>query len=69
MPEKSWKELFSRSLEESGYSLEEVQRIFLLDMQATKFFHFDDLMPQSLELEDIERDAKEIRYYWSSNSG
>jgi transposase len=68
MPKKNWKELISRTLEENGYCSVEAQNVFLLEMKALKYFKFEDVMPQCLELENIERDEKEIRYYWKSNS-
>jgi len=68
MSNKNWKELFSRSLEQDGFNSEEVQRIFLIDMKATKFFYFEDVIPKCMELENIEREEREIRYYWRSHS-
>jgi hypothetical protein len=55
-------------LEEGGFHSDEAEKILLLGMKAIRFFQFDDLMPQCLELENIERDECEIHYYWSSNS-
>jgi len=69
MSTKSIKELIGASLEQNGYSSEEAQRIFLLEMKATKYFRFEDLIPECFELENIELDDKAIRYYWSSRSG
>jgi len=68
MPIKNWKELFNESIINQGYNSEEAMRIFLIEMAATKYFLFGNVMPECLELENIERDGKEIRYYWSSKS-
>ena len=68
MQKKSWKELLCGSLEENGYASAEAQDMLLLELKALKYFQFEDVMPESLELENIERDEKEIRYYWRSNS-
>jgi len=65
---KSLKELLCDSLEQSGYNSEEAQRIFLLEMKATKYFKFEGVIPERLELENIELDEKAMRYYWSSHS-
>ena len=52
MSNKNWKELFSRSLEQDGFNSEEVQRIFLIDMKATKFFRPVQLVKQSFLSQD-----------------
>jgi len=68
MTEKSWRKLIFCSLEEQGYSSAEAQMLFLLEMEATKYFYFENMIPQCLQLENIERDEKGIHYYWKSNS-
>ena len=68
MNKKNWKELLLDSLIEQGYNADEAGVIFLLEMKATKFFQFENVIPECLALENIERTGKEIRYYWSSNS-
>jgi transposase len=68
MTKKSWKELLSGSLERIGYDSIEAHGIFLLEMELLKYFQFEGVMPECLKLENVERDEKEIRYYWKSNS-
>ena len=69
MFEKSWEKLLCESLMDQGYSSDEARAMFLIEMKARKFFQFENVIPECLELENIERNDKEIRYYWSSNSG
>ena len=68
MFEKSWKKLLYESLMDQGYSSDEARAMFLIEMKARKYFQFENVIPECLELENIERNDKEIRYYWSSNS-
>ena len=68
MPTKSLKDLIGESLQQNGYDSEEAQRIFLLEMKAAKFFWFENIIPECMEMENIELDEKAIRYYWSSHS-
>ena len=68
MLKKNMKELIGNSLEEKGYGSEEAQRIFLLEMKAMKYFKFETVIPDCMELENMELDEKAIRYYWSSRS-
>ena len=65
---KSWKALMSGSLEKCGYCSAEAQEILLLEMEAVKFFKFEDVIPEFLKMENIERSEAEIIYYWSSKS-
>ena len=68
MIRKNMRELICQSLELNGYDPEEAQRIFLLEMGAVRYFQFEGVMPACIDLENIERDEKAIRYYWSSHS-
>jgi hypothetical protein len=65
---KNLKELIGASLHENGYDSEEAQRVFLLEMKAMKFFRFEGIIPECMELENVEQDEKAVRYYWSSRS-
>ncbi len=38
-------------------------------MELRAFFEFGGIVPDCLSLQNIERDNKEIRYYWESHSG
>jgi len=68
MPKKSWQELISATLGGNGYGSDEAQNILLLELKALRYFQFEDVMPECLELENIERNEEEIRYYWKSKS-
>ena len=68
MLKKSLREIIFASLDRNGYCTEEAQRLFLLEMQAIKFFQFENVIPSCMELENIERDEKAISYYWNSRS-
>ena len=65
---KNMQEVISKSFGQNGFSEEEAQRSFVLMMEATKYFHFEDVIPICMRLENIERDDKAIHYYWSSQS-
>jgi len=60
--------MISNILEGSGFNSTEAQDIFLLEMKALKYFQFEGVLPECLELENIERNENEIHYYWKSNS-
>ena len=50
MSDKSMKEIVGKSLEQNGYSAKEAQRIFLIQMEATKYFQFETVIPMSMKL-------------------
>ena len=64
----NWKNIFNEKLNSNGFDQEEIARIYRLEMELRKFFDFDGLIPVSLGLENIERNDKEIVYYWRSTS-
>jgi transposase len=65
---KNMQELIGKSFERNGYSEEDTQRLFLLIMEATKYFQFEGIIPSCMKLENIERDEEAIRYHWRSQS-
>jgi hypothetical protein len=68
MVKKIWKDVLGSRLADNGYSPDEAQTLIMLEMQAIKYFNFENMIPQALELEDIERDEKAIHYFWRSRS-
>ena len=68
MSKKNFKELLGQSLGLNGYNTAEAQRILLLELEAIKYFQFEDVIPACMKLENIERGERSITYYWSSCS-
>jgi C4-type Zn-finger protein len=64
----SWKDVLINQLIKGGFSKEESQLVYLVEMEARKFFDFDGIVPSCLMLQNIEQDKKEIQYFWESNS-
>jgi hypothetical protein len=63
-----WEDVFTRAYSEYGYELEEIAAIYRIEMDARAFFDYGGIVPDCLKLQGIEKDAKEIRYYWNSCS-
>lgn len=64
----SWRDLFQGKLTDNGFGTDEVQTIYRLEMDARAFFDFGDIMPEWMQLQNIERDSKEMRFTWASSS-
>ncbi|WP_028306877.1 transposase [Desulfitibacter alkalitolerans] len=64
----SWKDVLINRLIKGGFSKEESHSVYLVEMEARKFFDFDGIVPSSLMLQNIEQDKKEMQYFWESNS-
>ncbi|MBS4020884.1 MAG: hypothetical protein KGZ79_00480, partial [Dethiobacter sp.] len=64
----SWKDVLINQLIKSGFSKEESHSVYLVEMEARKYFDFDGIVPSCLMLQNIEQDEKEIRYFWESKS-
>ncbi|MBA1337205.1 MAG: hypothetical protein HPY66_0363 [Firmicutes bacterium] len=68
---KNWKELFYKNYSENGYSQEEIEELYIYDMELQAYFDFSEIMPRCLKLQNKIRDegeCREIRYYWKSHS-
>jgi hypothetical protein len=65
---KNMRDLISSSLGQSGLSKDDVERSFVLMMEATKYFHFEGVIPECMQLENIEQDDEAIHYHWKSES-
>lgn len=68
MCKKDWYSVFSTALQRENFTLEGIQQIYKLEMQARTFFDFADIVPDYITLQNIERDSKRIQYYWESGS-
>lgn len=69
MSEKlSWKDVLINRLIKGGFSKEESQTAYLIEMEARKFFDFDGVVPSCLTLQNIVQDQTEIQYFWESES-
>ena len=64
----NWSELFQGKLYDSGYSADDVYKIYYLEMEGRAFFEFGDIMPEWIQLQNIERGNKEMRFIWASRS-
>jgi hypothetical protein len=68
---KNWKDSFYKKLSENGYDQEEIEVLYVFDMELQAYFDFSDIMPKCLKLQNKIRDeskSREIRYYWKSHS-
>jgi len=65
---KNWKELFVEKHARLDYGPEEIQELYLISMELQSYFFYGDILPNSLTLENIEKNNKEIHYFWRSNS-
>ena len=69
--EKNWKDLFFKKLSDKGYSPDEIEALYVYNMELEAFFDFSDIMPGCMTLENKIRNegkAREIRLYWRSHS-
>jgi hypothetical protein len=69
--EKNWKNLFFKKYEDEGYSQEEIELLYICDMELQAYFDFSEIMPSSLKLQNKTRDevkSKQLRLYWKSHS-
>jgi hypothetical protein len=64
----NWKDVLINQLIKGGFSKEESQMVYLIEMEARKFFDFDGIVPGCLKLQNIEQDEVAIKYFWKSNS-
>lgn len=64
----SWKAVLIEHLMENGLTEAEAQSVYLIEMEAKRFFDFSGIMPDCLVLQNIEQDSTQIRYFWTSNS-
>jgi hypothetical protein len=68
MEKLAWRNAFSGTLQEHGYSIKETQSILKIELAIRRYFDFRDDIPECLILEDIEKDDINTYYYWSSMS-
>ena len=64
----NWKNVFVDRMIQEGISPEESQKIYLIEMRARSFFDFNGIVPDCLLLQNIEKDAEMVSYYWDSRS-
>jgi transposase len=64
----NWRELFQGKLLDNGFRIDDVHTIYRIEMDARAFFDFGDIMPEWMQLQNIERDGVEIRFTWASRS-
>lgn len=64
----NWKDLYAKKYSENGFSPDEIVVIYRIEMELRAFFDFGEIMPGCMKLQNIEKDEKELRYYWKSDS-
>jgi len=64
----NWGDLFQGKLLDNGFNVDDVQTIYRIEMDVRAFFDFGDIMPEWMQLQNIERSGKEIRFKWISRS-
>lgn len=65
---RNWRDIFTERYSENGFNQETIAVIYRIEMEMRAFFEFGGIVPDCLSLQNIERDDKEIRYYWESHS-
>ena len=68
MSKLDWHSVLSAALHREQFSQVEIQQIYRIEMEARTFFDFGGIVPDFLLLQNIDRDNKEIHYYWASRS-
>jgi hypothetical protein len=63
-----WEDVFTRAYTEKGFEQGDIAIIYRIEMDARAFFDFGGIVPDCLSLQNIEKDGKEIRYFWDSCS-
>lgn len=69
--EKNWKNLFYKKYDDEGYSQDEIESLYIMDMELQAFFDFSEIMPSCLKLQNKTRDevkSKQLRFFWRSHS-
>ena len=64
----NWRDIFQGKLSDNGFGLDEVHTIYRIEMDARAFFDFREIMPEWMQMQNIERDSKEMRFTWASRS-
>ena len=67
MPIRDWAGVFASTLAQV-FRPDSIQQIYRLEMQARTLFEWEGIVPPFLVLQNIEREDREIRYYWISRS-
>jgi len=71
LTKKNWKDLYYKKHSENGYNQEEIEELYIYDMELQAFFDFGDIMPGCMKLQNKIRDegkSREIKFYWKSHS-
>jgi hypothetical protein len=68
MEKLDWFSVLSAALHREHFSQTEIEQIYRIEMEARTFFDFGGVVPEFLLLQNIDRDHKEIEYYWESRS-
>lgn len=69
--EKNWRDLYFKKYSDNGYSQEEIEELYIYDMELQAFFDFSNIMPSCLKLQNKIRDevkTKRLIFYWESHS-
>jgi hypothetical protein len=64
----NWKDLYTEAFAENGFENDEIAKIYRIEMDVMAYFNFGGIVPESLKLQNIEKDGKETRYFWESRS-
>jgi len=56
LTKKNWKDLFYKKHSENGYNQEEIEELYIYDMELQAFFDFGDIMPGCMKLQNKIRD-------------
>jgi hypothetical protein len=68
MSKIDWYSVLTAALHREHFSQAEIRQIYRIEMESRTFFDFGGIVPDTLILQNIDRDSKEIEYYWDSRS-
>lgn len=64
----SWKDLYAEEFSKHGFSPDEIKATYAVEMALRAYFDFGDIIPGCLKLQNMEKNEKELKYYWESET-
>ncbi len=55
---KIWRDLFYETYGEKGYSQDEIEMLYMCDMELQAYFDYGEIIPESLKLQKIKYGMK-----------
>lgn len=64
----NWKNIFVGRMSAAGFTPEDSQTAYTIEMEARTFFDFHGIVPECLALQNIDQDEEKYIYHWESRS-